>query len=157
MRLFLVQHGDAVSKAVDPDRPLSDGGRQDVERLAAFLAGRGIGAARVLHSGKTRARQTAEILAAAAAPGIRIEAAPGLDPNDPTAPMAEAVSGWASDTLVVGHLPFMDRLVARLVGGPETGGVTGFRPGSLVCLEPADAGTWTIAWMIRPELLRRAR
>lgn len=156
MRLFLVQHGDAVSKAADPDRPLSDGGRQDVERLAAFLAGRTIGAARVLHSGKTRARQTAEILASAVAPGVHIEAAPGLDPNDPTAPMAEAASRWAEDTLVVGHLPFMDRLVARLVGGRETGGVAGFHPGSLVCLERADGGAWAIAWMIRPELLRRA-
>ena len=37
MRVYLVQHGDAVPKEVDPDRPLSDTGRQDIERLAKFL------------------------------------------------------------------------------------------------------------------------
>lgn len=152
MRLFLVQHGEAVSKEVDPDRPLSEGGRQDVERLATFLAGRAVRAGRVVHSGKTRARQTAEVLAAALAPAARPEAIPGLDPNDPPTPIAEAASGWTEDVLVVGHLPFMDRLVALLVGG-GSGGIVGFRPGSLVCLERAD-GAWTIAWMIRPELLR---
>ncbi len=154
MRLFLVQHGDAVAKSVDPDRPLSQAGRRDVARLAAFLAESRIGATRVLHSGKTRARETAEILARALAPEAEIEAASGLDPNHPTDALARRVAGWADDTLVVGHLPFMDRLVARLVAGDEAVSVAAFRPGGLVCLERAEAGGWSIAWMIRPELLR---
>ncbi|MFQ5955410.1 MAG: phosphohistidine phosphatase SixA [Kiloniellales bacterium] len=154
MRLYLVQHGDAVGKEVDPDRPLSETGRRDVDRLAAFLAERNIGAARVLHSGKTRARETAEILAQAMAPGAQVEASRGLDPNDPTDTLAREVSGWADDALVVGHLPFMDRFVARLTTGDEEVSVAAFRPGSLVCLERGQAGRWVIAWMIRPELLQ---
>ncbi len=154
MRLFLVQHGDAVAKEVDPGRPLSQAGRRDVTRLAAFLAERDVGATRVLHSGKTRARETAEILAEALAPGAAVEAAGGLDPNDATEALARRVSEWTDDTLVVGHLPFMDRLVARLVSGNEAVSVAAFRPGGLVCLERAEAGGWSIAWMIRPELLR---
>jgi broad specificity phosphatase PhoE len=38
MRLYLVQHGDAVPEQLDPERPLSAAGRQDVEAVARLLA-----------------------------------------------------------------------------------------------------------------------
>ena len=65
MRIYLTQHGLAVPKDVDPDRPLSEQGRQDVQRLADFLKNTGAQVEQVLHSGKTRAEQTATILAPA--------------------------------------------------------------------------------------------
>ena len=37
MKLYLMQHGDALQKDVDPDRPLSPRGRRDIEKIAAFL------------------------------------------------------------------------------------------------------------------------
>jgi phosphohistidine phosphatase len=148
MKLYLVQHGDSLPKEVDPERPLSAGGR-----LARFLAGGNVGFARAFHSGKTRARQTAEILAHALAPGGELAALSGIDPNHSTDSLARAVGGWDQNTLVVGHLPFMNRFVARLVGGQEARNVVDFRPGGMVCLERTDAGGWVIAWMIRPELL----
>jgi len=37
VRLYLVQHGEAVPEEVDPTRPLSEAGKLDVERLAWFL------------------------------------------------------------------------------------------------------------------------
>jgi len=37
MRIYLTQHGPAVPKDVDPDRPLNEQGREDVRRLADFL------------------------------------------------------------------------------------------------------------------------
>ena len=63
MRLYLTQHGLAVPKDVDPDRPLSEQGRQDVRRLADFLGHAGVRVEQFLHSSKTRAEQTAAILA----------------------------------------------------------------------------------------------
>ena len=63
MKLYLVQHGEAKSKDEDEKRPLTDQGRQGVERVAAFLKGAGVETKRVIHSGKLRAEQTAEILA----------------------------------------------------------------------------------------------
>ena len=65
MRLYLVQHGDALPEQVDPERPLSAEGRRDVEAVARLLASAGTRAVRVAHSGKLRAQQTAEVLAAA--------------------------------------------------------------------------------------------
>lgn len=153
MRLYLVQHGEALPKEVDPERRLSDKGREDAERLAELLGARGIRVARVLHSGKTRARQTAQILAAALAPETAVSARSGLDPNDATEAFAGEIEAWREDVLVVGHLPFMDRLVARLIGGREEAPIVAYRQGAMVCLERTESGGWVIAWMLRPELL----
>ncbi len=137
MRLYLVQHGDALPQEVDPDRPLSGQGRADIERLAALLASR-VRVARVLHSGKTRAQQTADLLTPALASSHRPEAIAGIDPLDPPAPFADQVQRWSEDVLVV---------------GAEEPGVVTFLPGSVVCLERTAEGRWTVAWMVRPELL----
>ena len=72
---------------------------------------------------------------------------------DPTEPVAEQVQHWNEDTLIVGHLPFMGKLVARLVNGAEEPGIVAYQPGSVACLERSDDGRWTVVWMLRPELL----
>ena len=153
MKLYLVQHGEAVSKAVDPDRPLSERGRGDVERVAGLLERAGLRVGQTIHSGKTRARQTAEILAAMLSPDQTPSARGGLDPKDPVAPVAEQIADFADDTMLVGHLPFMARLVTVLLTADETRTVVSFQPGSIVCLERDETGGWQLLWMIRPELL----
>ena len=110
---------------------------------------------RVAHSGKLRAQQTAELLATALAPGTVPEIMTGLNPNDPVEPMARGIADWTSDVMLVGHLPFMGKLAARLVAGDERRPVAAFVPGTVVCLEQAEAGDWVIAWMVRPELAPR--
>ena len=152
MRLYLVQHGEALSADDDPARPLSEAGRRDVAALAQFLEASGLTIARVVHSGKLRAEETAAILAAALAPTAPIESLAGLAPNDSVTDLARRAEASHEDLLVVGHLPFMDRAVAYLVTGAETPGVVAFRPGSIVCLE-RDDDSWRLAWMVRPELL----
>ena len=153
MRLYLVQHGEAQPEAVSPERELSPQGRLDVERLAGLLGGRGVRAARVYHSGKTRARQTAEILAAHLAPGAAPEVLAGLNPNDPVRPVAAQARAWNEDTLLAGHQPFMGRLATVLVAGREDPPMVAFQPASIACLEGNPAGGWEIVWMLRPELL----
>lgn len=153
MRLYLVQHGEALTKDVDPERPLSEGGRRDVGRTAAFLGTAGVRVAVVAHSGKARALETAEILAAAVAPGSDVAARSGIAPKDPAETVAREAEGWVEDGMLVGHQPFMGRLVSLLVTGSEDAGAVAFQPGSVACLERGDAGQWTLAWMLRPELL----
>ncbi len=157
MKLYLVQQAETVPAEDNPDRPLSDNGRTDVRRVASFLA-RSVRVGRIIHSPKTRARDTAVLLAQALGPGgVVEEAASGLAPNDATDALAGAIAGWSEDAMVVGHLPFMDRLASRLVAGSEEANVAAFQPGTVVCLESADGGEdgggWTLAWMVRPELL----
>jgi len=152
MRLYLVQHGEALGKDVDPERSLSDAGRVAVARLAAFLE-RLVRVSAVVHSGKKRARQTAELLAAVLAPGLPVEAVSGINPNDAIEPFMQQITEAGKDTLVVGHLPFMAKLVARLVTGSEENAVVAYQTGSMVCLESENGSAWQIQWMIRPELL----
>ena len=153
MKILLAQHGDSLPEHVDPERPLSDRGRDDVIGMARLLGASGVGVRRICHSGKLRARQTAELLAPHVAPDAIVEAVAGLNPNDPIEPTADRVAGWADDTLIVGHLPFLARLAARLIGASDERPVIAFQPGSIVCLERDTAGIWVIAWMLRPELL----
>jgi phosphohistidine phosphatase len=122
-----------------------------VEKLAAFLWQAGVGLPRVVHSGKARARQTAEILAGRS--GSRIEARSGLDPKDPPQPIAREAEEWKDDVMLVGHLPFLGRLASRLMTESDDRDLVTFRPGSLLCLERSGEGGWTLIWMIRPELL----
>ncbi len=153
MKLFLVQHGDAVAGEIDPERRLSEQGLHDAQALAGFLKQAGIGAQRVLHSGKRRAEQTAAILAEAVLTAGQPQAVSGIAPNDDVSVFAQGLGGWNQDTLVVGHLPFMARLVAVLLSGDAERELVRYQPASVVCLERNDRGVWCINWMLRPELL----
>jgi phosphohistidine phosphatase len=154
MKLYLAQHGEAVPKAEDPERPLSGQGRRDVRAVAAQLKSAGVRVERVWHSGKNRAEQTARLLAAAVLPrGRKPQAIEGIGPDAPVAEFSIDADVWEEDTLVVGHLPFMARLVALLTTGHSEPDIVSYYPGSVVCLERADAGHWVVLWMIRPDIL----
>lgn len=155
MSLFLAQHGDAVAKSVNAERPLSESGRADVQRVADYLKMNSMTVSRVLHSGKTRARQSAELLAATLGCGEVVQAVDNLNPNDPVEPWVEAAGHWAEDVLLVGHLPFMAKLATRLACAAASHPVLAFQPGTVVALERSSEGDWQIEWMIRPDLLRR--
>jgi len=153
MKLYLLQHGEACAKDIDPDRPLTDRGKADVDRLASFLKHADVSVERVIHSGKLRAVQTAERLAKAIAPGVELESSGIINPNDNPKAFDWQSDSWDRDTLVVGHLPFLAKLVSHLVVEDDCRAITAYRPGSIVCLQRENATHWQIDWMIRPELL----
>jgi phosphohistidine phosphatase len=152
MRLYLVQHGDAVSERLDPERPLSATGRQEVKAVARLLTRADVRLAHVFHSGKLRAQQTAELLATALAHGTVPQVMAGLNPNDPVEPTLRTIADWTSDVMLVGHMPSMGKLVARLLAGDERKPVAAFVPGTVVCLERDEVENWTIVWMVHPAL-----
>lgn len=153
MKLYLVQHGQACSKDVDPNRPLTEQGKTDVNRLAVFLRKSGVSVERIIHSGKLRARQTAERLVNAIAAGSVPEVSPVINPNDDPAQFAQLFFSWSDDTLIVGHLPFMAKLVSQLTLRNTQTVFTEFTPGSAVCLERHADNRWTLNWMVRPEVM----
>lgn len=152
MKLYLVQHGEACPKDVDPERPLTVKGRKDVGRIAQFLHQKGINIDRIIHSGKLRADQTAEILASRIAPDVILETSDMLDPHDDPAIFNWRDDGREIDTLIVGHLPFMAKLASRLLINDMEKTILAYLPGSIVCLEFVD-DRWQLNWMIRPELM----
>ena len=154
MKLYLLQQGDALPEQGNPDRPLGKRGLEDVRRLAEFVRNHGILVKHVYHSGKTRARETAEIVGARIASGVKIEATAGLNPNDSVEPWAKQINNRQEDLLLVGHMPFMGKMAAYLLSGNGSSQFVAFEPGSMLCLERDESGRWAIAWMLRPELLK---
>jgi len=154
MKLYLVQHGEACAKEDDPDRPLTEQGQADVDRVAAFLKQAGIKVERVMHSGKLRAQQTAEHLAKAIAPGLELETNGLINPNDNPKAFDWQSESWNGETLIVSHLPFLSKLISHLVVDDDNQHITAYLPGSVVCLELFEDTHWQINWMIRPELLK---
>ena len=60
MAVVLAHHAQAVGPEVDAMRPLSSVGQAVAARVATVAAGRGVVPEIIWHSGKLRARQTAE-------------------------------------------------------------------------------------------------
>jgi phosphohistidine phosphatase len=154
MRLYLVQHGDAVTKEIDPDRPLSAQGKQDVERLANRISNWGLAVTQIIHSGKTRARQTAESLTAAFGSVGKPRVEPNLAPMDSPDPLLKRLKKQSDNMAVIGHMPYLGKLVAWLITGNENSAVVSPRPGTLVVLERDEHGRWSVICMLRPEHLK---
>lgn len=151
MELYLAQHGRAVAAEEDPDRPLTDEGREETERVARALAAAGVRADAVWHSGKARARQTAEIFAARLAPDAELERREWLGPLDDPRKAVEAAREGEGSVLLVGHKPYMSRLPSLLLtGNPEADAVE-IRHSGVVALAERD-GAWRLLWSLPPEL-----
>lgn len=151
--LYLVQHAEAEWRERDPNRPLTEKGRQDIERVSVFIARRGIQISRVLHSGKIRASQTAEILGRHVRPSEGIDQVDGLKPMDDPRTIASQLGDYRADTALVGHLPHLERLAGLLVCGDASKKPVGFRNAGIVALETEDATSWAIAWIVTPDIL----
>jgi len=153
MKLYLVQHGEAFNKEEDPNRPLTDKGMSDVVKIATFLKHANINIERLLHSGKLRAQQTAESIANIIETSVVVESNGLINPKDDPKAFAWQDDSWDKDTLVVGHLPFLAKLISYLLIDNEATILIAYKPGSVVCLECDENNKWIIEWMIRPELL----
>ncbi|MDQ6982340.1 MAG: phosphohistidine phosphatase SixA [Mariprofundus sp.] len=151
MRAYLVQHGLAKDKSEDAARPLSDQGREDVTRTAGFLSlFEKPRPAKILHSGKLRAEQTATMFAEAWG-GIPVERALDLAPNDDPSVWSAHLASMNADVMLVGHLPHLQRLGGLLICDNPDREVVHFRNGGVVCLEESKTG-WHVLWHINPTL-----
>jgi len=154
MELYLVRHGEAKPETEDPECPLTGRGADAVRRMAAWAAQVSVGVSQIRHSGKTRAEQTAALLAERLSPAKGLIAAHGLKPFDDVRPVAESLQAEHEPLMLVGHLPFLSRLASLLmVGNPESG-VIRFHPAAIVGLSQ-EQGKWAVNWMMSPELLDR--
>jgi phosphohistidine phosphatase len=152
MALFLVQHGKSLPKDKDPKKGLSDEGVLDVKRIADAAKKCGVNISCIKHSGKKRARQTADIFASALQPELGVQEISGINPLDDVASFADNISS-GEDLMLVGHLPFMEKLVSFLITGSIVKPVIKFQNGGIVCLdEDPDSHCWVIKWALMPEI-----
>ena len=149
-RLYLVRHGEAKSKEEDPKRGLTDAGHRDVTGMAAWAVAAGVQVDEIRHSGKLRAEQTAKAFATRL--GTQAKVAPGLSPNDDVTEMAASIRSEKRVQMLVGHLPFLERLAALLVASTAADGVARLEAGALLELTENDKG-WCITCLVQPRLL----
>ena len=133
--ITLVHHADAVGPLVDPERPLSRRGRAQADWLAREALGAGIKPAVILHSGKLRARQTAEYFWRACNPLADFKMVKGLRPDDGPTIMRDSLLMEERAALVVSHMPLLPALARALA--PE---VEDFPTNGLIVLERAADG-----------------
>jgi phosphohistidine phosphatase len=151
MRLYLMQHGEARSEVEDPERSLTIRGEEETKKISDAAKRLGIRPSRIYHSGKKRAEQTAGIIVAAL--DLSVQAGKGLNPNDDVRPWVERISGEAEDLMIVGHLPFLEKLASFLVCGDEGAKAVTFRYSAIVCLEKKESRRWAVDRVIKPEMV----
>jgi phosphohistidine phosphatase len=152
MALFLVQHGKSLAKDVDPDQGLSEEGVAETRRIAEVAKGYHVNVKSIKHSVKTRARTTAEIFTDALDPADGIQEITGIKPMDDIPAIAKDMDSQAA-TMLVGHLPFMERMVSFLITGSIENPVIKFQNSGIVCLDQdPETGSWFIKWTLMPNI-----
>ncbi len=152
MAIYLVQHGRCLSKQEDPQKGLSDQGAAEVRRIADVATGYRVQVESIVHSGKKRARQTAEILAEAFGLREGPAAADGINPLDDVTAFAATVDA-ASNRMIVGHLPHLEKLAAYLVTGKDQPPIFQLQNGGILCLDRyGESDRLVIKWALMPNV-----
>lgn len=138
--------------ADDASRPLSAKGRADIEKMAWHLHACGVKPDHIMHSPLLRAVQTAEILAKILGVTHVTQSDQGLDGLDPVDPIVDATAHWHDDTMLVGHLPFLSKLISALVVDNEHHALVNFAPGSVACLDQYQR-QFVVNWLLRPDVV----
>lgn len=153
MYLYLIRHGQAKPEDIDPERHLTEIGMLEVSEMAAFLGCGEVKVDEIWHSTKERARRTAAILSEAV-PHKNLVEREGLKPNDPVIPIAEEINQIHENIMIVGHLPFLEKLASHLLTSRDKDQIVKIYEGGAVCLEKWEEG-WSISWMMYPEFLAK--
>ena len=153
MPLYLVRHGEACSEAADPDRSLTEAGKATVDGMAQLTATFNVPVSQIFHSGKTRAGQTADIFSKHLKPSAGVKEIKGINPNDDVTIIASKLDP-ALNMMIVGHLPFLERLVSFLVTGSPDKSIIKFQAGGIVCLDQIEKnGSWHVKWALMPKMV----
>lgn len=153
MFIYLVQHAEAKKEEVDPSRSLSEKGLQDIKKVASYVSQLNIKVYKIFHSGKLRAKQTAEVLSENLKPTKGITEVGGLAPLDDADIWEERLKGMTDDIVLVGHLPHLDKLASLLLCGNADKNIVSFKMAGIVCLKRNDIGEWSLQWMLTPEIV----
>jgi phosphohistidine phosphatase len=152
VNIYLVRHGEAVPERLDPQRPLTSSGREEVERVARMAAAKNVQVSAIFHSGILRAKQTAEILTEHLQPALSVQQLSGLLPQDDPAIAKAELEAAENPIMLVGHLPHLNRLVALLLSGNVESQVMEFPPATIVCCSN-DTSKWKISWTLTSQPL----
>jgi len=102
----------------------------------------------IWHSKKLRAAQTADIIAEILSCG-KIQGREDLNPLDSVEKLPEEILASKMDIMIIGHLPFLQKLAGRLLTGSEESEIIVFKNSGVVSLDYDEK--WKIDWLVSPE------
>lgn len=158
MELFFMRHAEAESAAryaEDRQRPLTEHGRQQQQHVVHALAPLLQPLDHLLSSPLLRARQTADITAAAVQCATPVEETSVLAENCTVGAVLTLLQSYRRDAriLCVGHEPNMSKLSAVFLDGDGHSAVA-FQPGSVLGLTFSGhpmSGRGALRFFLRPE------
>lgn len=155
MFLYLFRHGIAeapTSGRSDAARTLTPEGIDQLKRQARTFERAGIRLDRLYCSPLVRARQTADLLAPAL--GVSVETDPLLKPGCTLDDVAELLArdAEARRVMLVGHQPYLGRLVHMLTGG-NAGMATGMM--AVIDLHAVRPSGGLLRGLYDPEVMAR--
>ena len=154
MKIFLVQHGLSHAEKDDPQKGLTDQAMQDVDKMARFIGQMDHQYEAIFHSGKKRALQTAQILGKHLKHELGVHETDFLGPTDDVDVWLNRILCTDGDPVLVGHLPFLNKLASRLVAQDENKQILFFQNGGMVCLEDTnDNENFSVRWAITPDMI----
>jgi phosphohistidine phosphatase len=161
VNLYLIRHADAAPLGEggitqDEDRPLTEKGFAQAEKLANGLQQRDVRLSLVVTSPLLRARQTAERLSERwSLPAPDLRTCQELAPGGKRRKLARFLESLMIDDLaIVGHQPDLSEFAAWLVGSKKAQ-IDLAKAGSayLACVTPLRRGSGTLIWLVTPEWL----
>lgn len=162
MKIYIMRHGiasesDGPSFDDDSQRPLTDKGRDKINRIAHTLKSLDIKPDLILSSPYVRAEQTASILAKEFNCKKDLKFSDLLIPTGKAeAIISQIVENYMVDEiLIVGHEPCLSLLIGTLsVGNPDL--AVNIKKGGVCCLSASDLRVErraTIEWLLTPKIL----
>ena len=161
MDLYVLRHGVAEDRnsaeyGTDTERPLTAKGMRRMARQVRGLRSLGLSIDVIVTSPLVRAAQTAEIVHEGLQTTSRLVTSNALAPNgSPSQLISHLATGYSSadDVMVVGHEPYLSRLISVLTtGDPEP--VVRLRKGALCKLRlpaPRYGRCGWIEWSMTPK------
>jgi len=159
MKLYFLRHGIAVEaedwKGSDAERPLTDKGRKQLEREGKALVELDLEIEAILTSPLSRAKETAEIIAAALNMRDKVEENDRLADSFSAMALGEILKSYSKvkNLMLVGHEPSMSQVIGEIIGG----GKIDLKKGGLACVEvpepPLRKGE--LKWLLPPKVLTR--
>ncbi len=153
MKLYLVRHGEISTGEVFPNCPLSQKGKADVFKMGKFLKDADVKIDVLWHSRKVRAVQTAQILAEIIDVNKeKVVEKEELSPIAPANNLLKQIIKENTDLMIVGHLPFLQKLSSLLLVNSENKKLIEFFSGGVVCFK-REGNKWYLVWEVIPELI----
>jgi len=160
MNLYVLRHGIAVERgapdfANDSERPLTAEGEKQLRQIATAMKKMDLQFDLILSSPFLRAKQTAEIVAKNLKLKKRLKFSDELKPDGGVKNLFRQLNELKpapENVLLVGHEPYLSRLISLLVSGGENVAID-FKKGGLCKLKVEKLQTGRcamLAWLLTP-------